>query len=64
MKIPDLNHFETQYGTLGRPFRLSGVSKATNRQTANDWIYSFKYLDKDGGYFSIKICADGRVVKM
>lgn len=64
MKLPDLSHFETQYGTLGRPFRLSGIEKGSNRREANDWIYSFRYLDDQGGFFKLKIYNDGKIEKL
>lgn len=64
MKTPDLDHFRTQYGTLGRPFRLSGISKATDKYEGNDWVYSFKYLDEQGGFFEIKIFNNGRIEKL
>lgn len=63
-KTPDLDHFRTQYGTLGRPFRLSGISKSTRKENNNDWIYSFKYLDEQGGFFEIKIFNNGRIEKL
>lgn len=64
MKLPDLTHFRPQEGKLGRPFRLSGISKWTRKESNNDWIYSFKYLDEKGGFFELKIYADGKVEKL
>ena len=45
-----------QNSPSGRPFRLSGISKNlqvpekwVNRVLCNHWIYTFIYLDKEGG---------------
>lgn len=53
---PSTNHFNTQVGKLGRPFRLSQIVKGNdekwiNRVLCSDWYYVFKYLD--GGFFAI-----------
>jgi hypothetical protein len=57
-----LLHFETQISNTGRPFRLSGMRKNlqvpekwVNKEAKNHWVYEFKYLDEQGGYFSIEI---------
>ena len=55
-------NFETQISNTGRTFRWSGMRKNlqvpekwVNKETKNHWIYEFKYLDEQGGYFSIEI---------
>ena len=63
-------NFETQIGTIGRPFRLSGVRKRTdipckwiNRIECYHWIYSFRYLDDQDGFFEIEIDYNNNYVK-
>lgn len=63
MKLPKLN-FKPQEGKLGRPFRLSGISKHTRKERNNIWIYSFKYLDDKGGYFELKEYPNGAIEKL
>jgi len=62
--------FREQIGTLGRPFRLSGIAK--NLQIAPMWIgktekycwiYRYIYLDEKGGFFNINIDHNDKYVK-
>ena len=55
-------HFEPQISNLGRPFRWFGLKinlefpeKWVNKEAKHHWIYEFKYLDEQGGYFSVEI---------
>lgn len=57
-----LNSFQTQYDKNKRPFRLSGTKKNTqipnkwiDKVLKNHWIYSFIYLDEQGGFFEVEI---------
>lgn len=64
MKLPNITHFNPQTGSLGRPFRLSGLRKHTNKIDNNIWIYSFKYIDEKGGFFELKLYPNGKVEKL
>jgi hypothetical protein len=62
MKLPKLNTLKPQQGTLGRPFRASGVEKILSKppKWVNGvekycWRYRFKYLDDKGGFFEIDL---------
>jgi hypothetical protein len=64
-------HFNTQEGTLGRPFRLSGTRKNlqlpekwVNGIVKWHWIYSFIYLDERGGFFEIEIDYNDKFVRL
>jgi hypothetical protein len=55
-------NFDTQYSKLGRPFRWSGIRKNMqvpekwiNKELKSHWIYEFKYLDEQGGFFDVEI---------
>ena len=63
-------NFETQYGSLGRPFRLSGT--AYNLKMPEKWIngaykhhviHTFIYLDEKGGTFDIELDYYEKVLK-
>jgi len=64
-------NFETQISKLGRPFRLSGVKKNlqlpekwVDKVLKNHWIYSFIYLDEQGGFFEIEIDYNDKFLKL
>jgi hypothetical protein len=70
MILPKLNTFETQIGSLGRPFRQSGLknnlqlpAKWVNKTEYWHWIYSFLYLDERAGFFEIEIDYNDKYVK-
>lgn len=64
IKIKDTKinlNFETQVSPNGRPFRLSSTkknlqqpSKWVDRVERWYWIYEFKYLDEQGGFFAFE----------
>ena len=64
MKTPNLTHLNVQEGKLGRPFRMFGLEKTTDKSEGNDYIYWFKYVDDDGGIFKIKIYGNGKIEKL
>jgi len=41
--------FREQIGTVGKPFRLSGVAK-----NGKHWIYTFRYINTER-FFSVEI---------
>jgi len=62
MRLPSLDPTKTQYGKLGRPFKLIGTQRLTdlplkyiNGEYRFCTRHDFKYLDKEGGYFSIEL---------
>ena len=64
-------NFETQISKLGRNFRLSGVSKIStisqkfiNNSYKNHWIYTFRYLDKEDGFFEIEVDYNNNFVRL
>lgn len=64
-------YFETQISKLGRPYRLSGIrknlqlpSKWIDKTEKYHWIYSFIYLDDQGGIFEIEIDYNNKFVKL
>lgn len=65
----ELNTVQTS--PQGRPFRCSGLrknlqspSKWINKTECWQWIYSFKYLDEQGGFFEIEIDYNDKFVKL
>jgi len=62
---------ETQTSKLGRPFRLSGIAKnidIPSKWMGNierwNWIYTFIYLDDQGGSFNVEIDYDNNFIKL
>lgn len=60
------NHFETQVGKLGKPFKLSAVVKGKESEWIKnelccDWYYIFKY--DQGGFFGMHKDIYGITVK-
>jgi hypothetical protein len=62
---------EPQTGVLGRPFRLSGISKNTlvpqkftNGIYKSHWTFIFKYLDEQGEFFAFKIGYEDEVIEV
>lgn len=62
---------ETQTSKLCRPFRLSGVAKNTyipplwiGNVERWHWIYTFIYLDDQGGIFNVEIDYNNNFLKL
>lgn len=58
-------NFEEQISKNGRPFRLSGIELVTtepaiwvDKMLCHGTIYSFRYLDKQDGFFAFKFDAN------
>lgn len=63
-------NFETQVGSKGRPFRLSGTGynmkmpeKFIDGMYRHHVIHQFIYLDKQGGDFTVELDYYGKYVK-
>ena len=63
-----LNTFETQYGKLGRPFKLIAIeknltlpSKFIQRVECWTWFYTFKYEDDKSGKFKVHEDYNGKL---
>jgi len=65
----EVNHFNQQTHENGRPFRLSGISLVLNKPAV--WIdkrlthgteYIFRYLDKEGGFFSFEFDPNNKFI--
>ena len=64
-------NLDPQISKVGRPFRLSGVSKIStipqkfiNNSYKNHWIYLFRYLDEEDGFFEIEIDYNDKFVRL
>jgi hypothetical protein len=60
--LPDLETLAPQTGKKKRPFINIGVEriktlppKWVGKELKSCWRHDFKYLDKEGGYFSIEL---------
>lgn len=63
-------NFETQISPNGRPFRRSGTKmnlqhppKWINKILHYHWIYEFKYLDEQGGFFAFEFDYNNKLVR-
>lgn len=59
-KIPLLNTLNPQTSPLGRPYRQISVSRDgrqperwIGRELRSCWIYTFRYIDEQGGRFEV-----------
>lgn len=63
---PKTNHFNWQEGKLGKPFRLSSITKGKGEKwiggvLKHDWYYTFKY--KDGNFFTLHEDYNGKIIE-
>lgn len=67
--IPQLNTFNTQEGSKGRPFLNTAVQRVPNtikwigREEKSHWLHIFKYID-DNSCFALELDYYGKIVKV